>query len=106
MPNLTTARKLGEMMYNEWDVFAKSFAEAGGGPLNKGYDYWINHTHRGGFLNMVLYIDHFSFWDYKQKEEDLYGVDYGNGDEPGEKFFFYFDWHDDSIREGASVNRP
>lgn len=104
VPSLASAREIGKIMHNDWDGFANAFKEAGKGPLNKGYEYWIDHTHQGGFLNGITYIDYFSFWDYNQKEESLYGAAYTW--DPGEKYFFFFDWRGDSVRDGASVGQP
>lgn len=102
-PGLSNARKIGGSMHDEWDAFVKAFNTAGSGPLSKGYEYWIDHTHRSGLFDGVLYWDYFSYWDYNQKEESLYGSLIGK---EKEKMLFFFDWTGDGIRDGGTVKKP
>jgi len=48
----------------------------------------------------------FPFWEYNQSEDSLYGISTGSVNEPGKRYFFFFDWRGDSVRDGASVGQP
>ena len=102
-PGLNNARKIGGSMFPEWDAFAQTFRTAGSGPLSKGYEYWIDHDH---IVGLTRYIDYFSYWDYNQKENELYGSAFQLYQDHKEKILFFFDWYGDGIKDGGNVNKP
>lgn len=104
VPGYGSANKIGGYLHNEWDAFVKAFEAAGSGTLTTNHDYWIDHHHFAGFLGITRYDDYFSYWDYKQKEDELYGSSAFDSDK--KKILFFFDWRGDGIQDGATVKEP